>query len=267
MIPRSGEEGEKVNCFVVALNNQDGSPFFMAADYEDGILLGLKWDGHSYAEKHSIQFSDIKNFNVTIKHYYGLSTIRYHNIYAFAWNYFTKIVYIKIHLARIFSSIGQYLFNKKKLITKNRMELLHFMLEDQISREHDSIGVIDLMTKLYSIKWVMHPSSDDQEKKLEIYLDSLVESGDLRKVNHKYVVTGKAISTLERYEEEERRHDEILKLQCRMVWLTVILVTIGLLQAGLVKLPTLLDFSNAQKHNKSIHTDGNSASLVCHDES
>ena len=75
------------------------------------------------------------------------------------------------------------------------------MMNDQLDREHNGIGVIDLMTKLYSIKWVLHPSADEQQNRLELYLDSLVESGDLRKVNTEYVVTGKAISTIEKYEQ------------------------------------------------------------------
>ena len=254
-IPRSGEEGEKVNCYVVALD-REGSPYFLATGYARGILEGFGWDGHSYANEQRLDLSQVEDFEFRVTHYYGLSEIRYASIYDVAWNYSTRLVYIKIQIHRAISSIDQYFFNKKKLVTKRRMELIQFMLDDQMNRSHDGIGIINLMTKLYSIKWVLHPSADDQQKKLEIYLDSLVESGELRKVNYEYVVTGKAISTLERYEEEERRHIEAVKLQRRMVILTLILVVVGLLQAGLIKLPALLDFSGnrsaGQTHNKAI---------------
>lgn len=254
-IPRSGEEGEKVNCYVVALDHE-GSPYFVVTGYENGILMGLTWDGNSYANEHSIELSELEEFEFHVTHFYGLSDVRYSSIYDIAWNYVTKLIYIKIHIYRAISSISQYFFNKKKLVTKKRMELIQFMLDDQIDRDHVGIGIIDLLTKLYSIRWVLHPSGDDQQRKLEIYLDSLVESGELRKVNHEYVVTGKAISTIERYEEEERRHIEAVKLQRRMVLLTFILVVVGLLQAGLIKLPTLIDFSDnqtiEQTHNKKM---------------
>ncbi len=59
-IPRSGEEGKKVNCFVVAVD-RDGSPFFVATGYEDQRLTGLKWDGHSYAIEHSLMLSELEN--------------------------------------------------------------------------------------------------------------------------------------------------------------------------------------------------------------
>lgn len=244
-IPRSGEEGAKVNCYIVALD-REGSPYFVATGYKKGTLTGLKWNGNSYANEDNIELSELEGFEFRVTHFYGLSDVRYSSIYDITWHYFTKLVYIKIHLYRALSSISEYFFNKKKLVTKRRMELLQFMLDDQMDRDHDGIRIIDLMTKLYSIRWVLHPSGDDQQRRLEIYLDSLVESGELRQVNHEYVVTGKAISTIERYEEEERRHIEAVKLQRWVVLLTLILVIVGLLQAGLIKLPTLIDFSGNQ---------------------
>jgi hypothetical protein len=59
----------------------------------------------------------------------------------------------------------------------------------------------------------LHPSWEAQELKIQLYLDSLVDSGDLMKDADKYVVTGAAIRTFQRYEEEERRHTEAVKLQ------------------------------------------------------
>ncbi|WP_166805101.1 hypothetical protein [Nitrosococcus wardiae] len=42
-------------------------------------------------------------------------------------------------------------------------------------------------------------------------------------MNDDYVVTNKAISKIEKYEEEEQRHTEAVKLQRRMVCLTFLL--------------------------------------------
>lgn len=251
-IPRSGEEGEKVNCFVVALD-RDNEPFFVATEFEKGLLAGLKWNGEQYAEEHSISINDLNDGNLRITHYYGLSEVVYSSVYDLAWNYLSKIVYLKIHLYRYISSAHQYYFNKNKLVTKKRMELIQFMMNDQLDREHNGIGVIDLMTKLYSIKWVLHPAGDEQQSKLELYLDSLVESGELRKVNTEYVVTGKAISTIEKYEEEERRHTEAVKLQKKMVSLTILIAFVAIVQSGVIKLPVLLDLApNSESHNKQM---------------
>ncbi|MCK4828478.1 hypothetical protein KA005_72780 [bacterium] len=253
-IPRSGKQGAKADCYVVALD-RDSSPFFVATGYKNGTLSGLKWDGNSYADEHSLELSDLENGNFRVTHYYGLSEVRYDSIYRVAWNYLTKLVYLKIRAYRLISSVNQYFFNKRKLVTKKRMELLQFMIDDQLDREHKGISSLDLMTKLYSINWVLHPSGDDQQEKLELYLDSLADTGELQNINDEYVVTGKAISTIEKYEEEERRHVEAVKLQRKMVYLTIILAFVALVQSGLIKLPTLLDLSNTfiteETHNKA----------------
>jgi len=253
-IPRSGEAGEKVNCFVVALDRND-QPYFVATSYKEETLHGLRWNGERYGEDHSLSLNDLNEGKIRITHYYGLSEVVYSNVFDLVWNYISKLVYLKIHVYRHVISAHQYFFNKKKLVTKKRMELLQFMMGDQLDREHNGIGVIELMTRLYSIKWVLHPSKDEQKNKLELYLESLVDSGELRKVNYEYVVTGKAIGTIEKYEEEERRHTEAVKLQKKMVSLTILLAFVAIVQSGIIKLPVLLDFTgnnNGGAHNKQM---------------
>jgi hypothetical protein len=100
------------------------------------------------------------------------------------------------------------------------------------------------MTDLYTIKWVLHPQGDQQQQKLEFYLDSLVATGELIKNNHKYVVTGHALRTIEEYEEQERKHTENVKMQWRMFWLTLAILALTLVQAGLVKLPPIIDLTS-----------------------
>ncbi len=252
-IPRSGEEGERVNCYVVSIDDK-GTPYFMASNYDNGKINGLKWDGKTYTDEHSMSLTDFINGELRITHYYGLTTITYNSIYDFTWHYFTKLIYLKTRCYLFIRKINQYYFNKQKLVTKKRMDLLLFMMEDQLDRKHNGINKLDLMSKLYSIKWVLHPTSSEQFDRLELYLESLVISGELSVINHEYVVTGKAISTIEKYEEEERRHTEAVKLQKKMVMLTLILVIIAILQSGLIKFPTVLDFANDTKlksHNKA----------------
>lgn len=162
-IPRSGEEGEKVNCFVVSLD-RDGQPFFIATKFMGKVLAGVKWDGNSYCEEHTLDLADLGAYELRITHYYGLSTVTYDSIFDVAFHSLTKLVYLKIRLVRYIDATHQNFFNKSKIITKKRMELLQFMVNDHLDREHNGIGTIDLMTKLYSIRWVLHPSAGEQEK-------------------------------------------------------------------------------------------------------
>lgn len=254
-IPRSGKKGEAVNCYVVALDRDD-SPYFIATAITEDSLDGVKWDGNRYSVEDSIPFSEFENGKMNITHYYGLSEVIYENIYDAVWNYITKLVYLKIGIYRYIDSTHQYFFNKRKLVTKKRMDLLRFMLGDQIERTHNGISSLDIMKKIYSLRLFLHPSWQKQHTILKMYLDSLVDSGEIEEINNEYVVTGKAISTIEKYEEEERRHTEAVKLQRKMFWLTIVAVIFAVVQSGVIKLPTVLDLSNSVKvqnvHNKAI---------------
>lgn len=253
-IPRSGKNGEQVNCYVIALDQGD-SPYFVATAIDGDDITGLKYDGNSYAEDTSISISDLKDGTLRITHYYGLSEITYDSIYDVAFQYVTRFIYIKIRIYRYIDKTFQYFFNKRKLVSKRRMDLLRFTMDDQLDRTHKGIGSLDLLSKLFSMRLFLHPSFDVQHEKLELYLDSLVASGEIEKVNNEYVVTGKAISTLEKYEEEERRHTEAVKLQRKMFWLAIIALIFAVVQTGVIKLPTLMDFSNISiiedTHNKA----------------
>ena len=256
-IPRSGKKGEEVNCYVVALDQGD-SPYFVATAIDGDFLTGLKYDGKSYSDKATISISDLESGTLRITHYYGLSEVVYNSIYDVAWQYFTKLIYLKIYIYRYIDRTFQYFFNKRKLVTKRRMELLRLMMDDQLDRTHEGIDSLDLMSKIYSMRLFLHPSWEVQHKKLELYLDSLVLSGELKKENNEYVVTGKAISTIEKYEEDERRHTEAVKLQRKMFWLTIIAVIFAIVQSGVIKLPTIIDFSNTAGI-ETLHNKANSA--------
>lgn len=244
-IPRSGKKGEAVNCYVVALDHNH-APYFVATSIVGDVLTGLKWNGSSYADEAIISISDVENGELNITHYYGLSEITYDSIYDVAWNYITKFIYLKIHIHRHIDSTYQYFFNKRKLVTKKRMEILRLMMDDQLDSVHDGISSFGLIENIYSMRLFLHPSWEVQHKKIKLYLDSLVSSGELNEINDEYVVTGKAISTIEKYEEDERRHTEVVKLQKWMFRLTIVAVIAAIVQSGVIKLPTVIDLSDTQ---------------------
>ena len=127
-----------------------------------------------------------------------------------------------------------------------RHELLKTLVQNYIDSTHTGIDTLDLMSKLYSNRWILHPKGREVEKKLELYLDSLVETGELNKINTEYVVNGKAIVTIENYEEAERRHLDNIRSQRRMIYLTILLAIFALVQAGVIKLPTLIDLTGTK---------------------
>lgn len=240
-IPRSGEDGKRVNCFSVSID-RFGEPYFLVTALSGPRLHGLEWTGERYAIKRSIELSDIDPRDVFVAHYYGLSDISYSGILDLAIGRIFFWPYIKIHTNRFFSRVDQYFFNKKKLITKQRIDLLRFLVDRHL--EGSPIrDTTDLMTALYTIKWVLHPDRDSQRLKLRFYLRSLVDTGELRESDSGYEVTGNALRAIEEYEEQERKHTESVKIQRRIMWLTLAIAFLTAVQAELLKLPTIFNLS------------------------
>jgi len=237
LIPRSGSKGAAVDCFTVSIDKA-GEPHLLVKAMADDELKCLSWNGARYADEATIPLPSIDPTAIFTTHYRGLVEIRYFGILDLALGRTFLIPYARLRL----STIDQYLFNKKKLVTKARMDLLRLLVDRRLNGKvhFDSI---DLMTELYSIKWVSHPDKDSQRQKLEFYLESLVTTGELTKLATSYHVAGKALHTIEEHEEQERRHAENVKIQYWVAALTLIAAFFAAAQAGIVKLPTVLDLS------------------------
>ncbi|MEX0915690.1 MAG: hypothetical protein WD397_08500 [Wenzhouxiangellaceae bacterium] len=259
VISRSGEKGEEVNCFSVAIDKGD-DPYLLVEAYDDGDITASEWDGKKYSKRTRIPVEDVLYGDLRITHFYGLAEIIYSSIYDFTFHRVTGLEYIKIHAHWSSRKLGQFAFSYKRLLTRKRMKLLRLLIEDHLDRRHKGIDSMELMTKLYSIKWVLHPRSSYQHEKVKLYLDSLAETGDVRKVNSTYIVTGKAISTLERFEEEEKRHRQSTWLQALIVILTLLIALFAMLQTELIRVPTLLNLATVpevvqQSNDNGLNTD------------
>lgn len=240
-IPRSGHEGAKVNCFVTSIDRED-EPYLIVISLGGDNLCCIEWDGSRYSIERTISLASLSLSEIRITHYYGHSVIQYFGILDFVRNNLVLWPYFQIHVVRKFGSLDQYFFNKKKLITKQRSDLLKLLIARALDGKTDN-NPLDLMTDLYSLKWILHPHGEEEQRKLEFHLDALVETGELRKFHLSYAVTGFALRAIEDSEEQERKHTENVKMQRRLVWLTAIIAFLTVVQAGLVKLPAFLDWT------------------------
>ena len=230
-IPRSGRQGEEVNCYSVFLFKQE-EPFLIVETVSDNEIKGSQWDGKRFSIPRSISFTELREYQLKITHYYGLFTTKYSGLLDFILFGITKYEVLKCNIYKIFSKTSQFVFNKRRLATPDRIDLLRILIDHHFKSKGDTFSSIDIMTMIYSLKWILHPEADSQEHKLQLFLDSFVETGEIEKVDEtKYHVTGKAIVSLSKYEEEERRHLENIKLQRLIALLTFAIVLVGLVQA------------------------------------
>ena len=241
-VSRIGGDAKSQNCYYLYVYS-NSEPKLVIKKINTKGVIGKYFDGNAFCGDSCIPYELFNLSDIRITHFYGTATFEYKSHFNYVLHGFTRKDIVLSHLRRISSYILQFYFNRTKLIMVQRHELLKVLVQNYIDSTHTGIGHLDLMAKLYSIRWIMHPKGEEVEKKLKLYLDSLVETGELSKINTEYVVNGKAIVTIENYEEAERRHRDNIKAQRRMIYLTVLLAIFALVQAGVIKLPTLIDFS------------------------
>lgn len=241
-IPRSGSEAAKINCFAVFLDDEQGH-YFIGESIDGFMLKGKLRSGQNLTVDGEVDLRTIAPEKFHIKHYYGITTIRFPTFWHFVRNRLSGYIYIKVHIERTADAAGQFVFNKKRLVTLERIRLLQFLIDHHIENRGRPISSIDIMTGLHTLRWVLHPSGTSAEKKLELYLESLCASDELRKQGMHYLVNGSAVGTIERFEEEERRHSENLRIQAGILILTLAIAFLTAVQASLIKFPTLIDFT------------------------
>jgi len=240
-IPRTGEEAERINC-LVAYVDKDRAPYLLLDSLDGEIVKCRRWDGNAFSIQTDEPISRLVGSELRIFHYYGLDTIRFTGLGHFLRHRFLGLIYVSIHFRRAWHAASQFLFNKRSLRSHQRLRILRMLVSHRLAGNQDGLTYFDVMTELYSFRWTAHPAHEARSAEVELQLDSLVVSGDLEKHEITYRATPNSLITLERTDEEERRHREASALQLVIVLLTLIIAFAALVQAGLIKLPTLFSF-------------------------
>lgn len=228
-IPRSGNAGQEVNCYTVEL--RDGNaPFLFIEDVTNLGVRGSQWSeiDHRYNTQTDISFSEIKRYNLVICHFYGLAELKFDGIFDYIRQKLFPSAYIKLW----WSDVQQIVFNSRKLFRAKRIKILELMINRHIESGGNSISSWDIMNDLHSLRWYQHPQGTVEHDRLQLFLTSLVETGDIEKdeaLPFHFKVKGLALKTLSDFTAEEERHRQSLSLQQKMKFLSWILAISALL--------------------------------------
>lgn len=225
-IPRTGDKAESVNCYVAQIGGTESDWPFMAKELVDGGVTGLWWDGDSYKIPCSIPNWQLRLDNFQFAHYIGHYDFESTSVLSFLIQELSRWRYFLIFKDKF----GQFLYNQRKLVRKDRIEVLRLTLEGTVKNRRFAMHSTTLMGALYSNRWVFHPEKDEYLAYCSFLLDSLAGSGDLAKDGISYKIAPKALTTLAEYERDERKHRDQVLQQRALKWLTVALVVVGAAQ-------------------------------------
>lgn len=242
-IARSGEEGKKVNC-IWAYIYVNGAPYATVEEDRQTYMLGRAYNGKQFEEPVCMSYAALSPSELVINHYYGLATTEYNGVADFAIYGLTGFDRLRVRLRYGVENFGQFRFNRKQLAMRERHEILRAIVQRFRSTGKRTFTFMELMTELFTVKWVRHPDGDRLQRITELLLESFVASGELKQTkSYEYAIQGAALTTLDSHERQERHHQDMYSLQKVIMILTLLIAVGTAAQAGLIELPTLIDFT------------------------
>lgn len=253
-IPRSGENVKTVNYYSTYFGSLKERPVYLLEGLE-GTEVKVKEisDKTAGSTTLSLGYEEALSKGLHIVHYYKEYESRYSSISKFILLETTALNELYINILKTLKWMKIYKYKRKKLVTQDSHSLLRYIITHTTKTESSSqflyrssrreIHFYEIMRGLYTENWALHPDMEFNEALVELHLEALVESGNLSQSSssRKYSLKGKAIHTLEKYEEENTRHNEIRKIQSGLFWLTLVIAVSSLFQAEILTKDILKD--------------------------
>jgi hypothetical protein len=126
--------------------------------------------------------------------------------------------------------VAQFLFNRRRLARQDRIAILRYIFDRTIQDPDFHTSRFDLPSNIYGMRFWGRDDHDSHLSYYGIVLDSLLESADLRKVEHGYALTPKAVATLDAHETQQERHSDNIRIQRTIAAITVVLAILAAAQ-------------------------------------
>lgn len=240
-IPRSGEDGENVNCYSIALYDEE-IPYLMlgSMDAESGEIQAYRWAGSRdrgrFEEEVVVTLDHIREYTIKIRHYYGLGDVLYTGALDYIYGKVFMFPYMQINAARAWYAIRNFMFMRKGLTAKNRWKVLKLMLEEQTKRGAQSgMSDMEVLELVHSYSWIIHPNANEVMNTMRLHLDSFVDSGELAYDGRTFTVQGRAVATIEQREQVRRRSVRNFFLAVIPIFLTAVGLVVGVVTNDKVK--------------------------------
>lgn len=209
LISRSGESAENVDCFVIHLQ-LDGSEYNVDSRDGDWLLCRL-WNAEAKEFHEPVQLSifDAWRAEPDIRHFIGIYEVRWTDWSDFRKDQRVRLVYIKIALKKAYERTAKLRNKFRKVVAVERYRVLKAVWELQLERDQP-VGAVAVLARVHGVQIFSHPFREDVSTRMRLQLKGLVDTGELRNISSIDYV------------------------------LTLILMISAVVQAGLVKVPVVL---------------------------
>jgi hypothetical protein len=216
------------NEIIASLTFRGGDlPFFRIISYHRKGVCGAWVDEAEERFDACVPFSLLNDEAFEVRHFIKGLRITYSGYWDFVRGTLTAYSFRQ----RAKDVVAQYLFNVTTRFRRDRIELLKAMVKKDIEYREEGFSIYQrkqfskllTMGELYGYRVYLHPSHNSEDRRFDLLIESLVNSGELEDKGNFFVVTGRAIETISRHESEERRHHDNVRQSWIMIILTLVI--------------------------------------------
>lgn len=183
----------------------------------------------------AIPFNSSKGMYLTIRYWYRGVELKYNSSIHYIWSMVTYEAW-RIDIKNRFRQIY---YNRSLKIRSDRTEILQVIVDEHLRRRSQDgaaalaevrIDRLEVAQLLYGDGIWGHPRHPEILARLDLIIDSLVDSGDLSADQSRLIVKGKAIASIASRVEEDRRHKDQVEYNNSIKWLTLLLLIAAVAQ-------------------------------------
>gem|GEM_PF-4875947 len=182
-----------------------------------------------------IPFNRTNAMHLTIRYWYRGEEMQYQSFYRYFWG----MVSFEAWRSYVINKFRQIHYNRSLKIRSDRTEVLQAIVDEHLRRRsRESAPVLgdiridrwEVLQLVYGEGIWGHPQRAEISARLDLILDSLVDSGDLTCDQSRFIVKGKSVASLSSRVEEDRKHRDQVGHNNAIKWLTLGLLFTGLAQ-------------------------------------
>ncbi|MEZ8701412.1 hypothetical protein AB6D74_06050 [Vibrio cyclitrophicus] len=226
IIPMSLPKCEENDFYSVFVEIEDLKYKLLCKNITSKGIEGWLWinesDGVDYCML--IDTLDEYQFALKIEHYYKGWVYEYNSPFLFILQNFLQ----KHRLLYNTDKVQQSIFNNKKLVGADRIEVLEHILEQTKANSNYRTSPLTIGMQLYSKRLIFHPELNTMENHLKLVFDSLVTSKDLTYIDGNYKLAPNALITISEYERDEQKHIDSQNNARKTRGLTKAIIALGL---------------------------------------
>lgn len=244
-IPRTGSDGEAVDCYSVYVTDANGS--YLANRIEGNTLYVDQWNEETRTHDKPVELNldNLKNLNFEINHYHGLVTHNYKTPLDFLLHELTGAYKVLSRYSLAKYKIPQYIFSKKILRRPDRIQTLEAIIKLTEDNYNKTFRASEVLAALHGSRTILHPQFPTLQQAMHLILSSLADSGEVKKMDaHTFIINGRALTTLEHLKEERARETRAQGYASKMLWLTIILALTASFQSKLIVTSHSLNLDN-----------------------